>query len=159
MLRTLAVALLAIAMSVGLAQAKMHKHMPGCIVGQPATATCLCGVSFTVNQCCARRGNGVIGNGVSARRKAFYTDKGGKQLTQGPPLHCAGRQRAKTWFMSNMKASREGHHESQTAYNFGILGNSHCRCNSLVVYPVPLIQGHEDQLSCGCCGSWNESTT
>ena len=90
-------------------------------------------------------GNGVIGNGVSARRKAFYTDKGGKQLTQGPPLHCAGRQRAKTWFMSNMKASREGHHESQTAYNFGILGNSHCRCNSLVVHPVPLMQGHEDQ--------------
>jgi len=47
MLRTFAVALLAIAMSVGLAQAKVHKHMPGCIMGQPATATCLCGVSFT----------------------------------------------------------------------------------------------------------------
>jgi len=29
MLRTFAVALLAIAMSVGLAQAKVHKHMPG----------------------------------------------------------------------------------------------------------------------------------
>ena len=47
MLRTFAVALLAIAMSVGLAQAKVHKHMPGCIMGQPATAPCLCGVSFT----------------------------------------------------------------------------------------------------------------
>ena len=47
MLRIFAVALLAIAMSVGLAQAKMHKHMPGCIMGQPATATCLCGVSVT----------------------------------------------------------------------------------------------------------------
>ena len=47
MLRTFAVTLLAIAMSVGLAQAKVNKHMPGCIMGQPATATCLCGVSFT----------------------------------------------------------------------------------------------------------------
>src|SRR6516225_8259878 len=27
------------------------------------------------------------------------------------------------------------------AYNFGILGNSHCRRNSLVVHPVPLMHG------------------
>jgi hypothetical protein len=45
----------------------------------------------------------------------------------------------KAWLMSIMKASREGHHESQTAYNFGILGNSHCRFHSLVVHPVPLM--------------------
>ena len=77
MLRTFAVALLAIAMSVGLAQAKMHKHMPGCIVGQPATATCLCGVSFTRQPVLCQN---VIGNGESARRKALYTDKGGKRL-------------------------------------------------------------------------------
>ena len=44
MLRTFAVALLAIAMSVGLAQAKEHKR---CIVGQQATATCLCGVTLS----------------------------------------------------------------------------------------------------------------
>jgi hypothetical protein len=48
MLRTFAVALLAIAMSVGLAQAKGHKHtIPNCIVGQQATATCHCGVTLT----------------------------------------------------------------------------------------------------------------
>ena len=32
-----------------------------------------------------------------------------------------------------------GANELQTVYNFGILGNSHCRCNSLVVHPVPLM--------------------
>ena len=30
----------------------------------------------------------------------------------------------------------------------GFLGNSHCRCNNLVVHPLPLMQGHEGQLSC-----------
>ena len=56
MLRTFAVALLAIAMSVGLAQAAAtfslgmarqgHKHTsPGCIVGQQAAATCACGTA------------------------------------------------------------------------------------------------------------------
>lgn len=48
MLKTFGVALLAIAMSVGWAQAMgmrhMHRHViPGCAVGQPAAATCACG--------------------------------------------------------------------------------------------------------------------
>lgn len=45
MLRTIAVVLLATAMSVGLAQAKghMHKQMPMCAEGQQAAATCACG--------------------------------------------------------------------------------------------------------------------
>lgn len=44
MLKTFAVALLAIGMSIGLAQAKGHKHsIPGCTVGQQAAATCACG--------------------------------------------------------------------------------------------------------------------
>jgi len=48
MLRTFTAALLAVAMSVGLAQAKGHKHtITGCIVGQQATATCLSGVALT----------------------------------------------------------------------------------------------------------------
>jgi hypothetical protein len=48
MLRTFAVALLAIAMSVGLAQAKGHRQRtPLCAVNQQATATCLCGVALT----------------------------------------------------------------------------------------------------------------
>jgi hypothetical protein len=48
MLKTFAVTLLAIGMSVGLAQAKghMHKHMiPGCAAGQQAAATCACGTA------------------------------------------------------------------------------------------------------------------
>jgi len=44
MLRTFAVALLVIDMSVGLAQAMGHKHtIPGCRFGVQATATCACG--------------------------------------------------------------------------------------------------------------------
>ncbi len=44
MLKTFAVALLAIAMSVGLAQAKARMHkVPGCAEGKQATATCACG--------------------------------------------------------------------------------------------------------------------
>jgi hypothetical protein len=46
MLRNFAIALLAIAMSVGLAQAKgPRQRIPMCAEGQPATATCLCGVA------------------------------------------------------------------------------------------------------------------
>jgi hypothetical protein len=51
MLKTLAVALLAIAVPVALAQAHgmghhMHRHMiPGCAMGQPAAATCACGAA------------------------------------------------------------------------------------------------------------------
>jgi hypothetical protein len=48
MLKACAVALLAIAMSVGLAEAKgkgrMHQ-IPGCTVGQQAAATCACGTA------------------------------------------------------------------------------------------------------------------
>ena len=48
MLRTFAVALLAIAMSVGLAQAKgPRQRTPMCAEGQQATTTCLCGVALT----------------------------------------------------------------------------------------------------------------
>ena len=44
MLKTCAVVLFAMAMSPGLAQARGHKHtIPGCAVGQPASATCACG--------------------------------------------------------------------------------------------------------------------
>ena len=47
MLRTFAVALLAIAMSIGLAQAKgPRQRTPLCAEGQPATATCVCGVAL-----------------------------------------------------------------------------------------------------------------
>ena len=42
MLKTFAVVLLALAMSVGFAQAKMHK-IPACAEGRQATATCACG--------------------------------------------------------------------------------------------------------------------
>ena len=46
MLKTFAVALLAIAMSVGWAQAKGRKHtIPGCPVWQQAAATCACGTA------------------------------------------------------------------------------------------------------------------
>jgi len=44
MLKTFAVAMLAIAMSVGLAEARMHKRMiPGCVEGKQAAAPCACG--------------------------------------------------------------------------------------------------------------------
>ncbi len=51
MLKTFAITLLAVAMSVGLAQAHgmrhhMHRHMiPGCAEGQQAAATCACGTA------------------------------------------------------------------------------------------------------------------
>jgi hypothetical protein len=48
MLKTFAVALVALAISVGWAQAQMmhHKHMiPGCTPGAAATARCACGTA------------------------------------------------------------------------------------------------------------------
>ena len=42
MLKPFAVALFAMATSVGLAQAKGHKHVPACAEGKQATATCAC---------------------------------------------------------------------------------------------------------------------
>lgn len=49
MLKTLALALLTIAVSVGYAQAHYtghkHTHIPGCALAQPAAATCACGMA------------------------------------------------------------------------------------------------------------------
>ena len=57
MLRTFAVALLAIAMSVGLAEAKgSRQRTPMCAVGQQATATCLCGVGWTGQSVLCQKG-------------------------------------------------------------------------------------------------------
>ena len=74
MLRTFAVALLAI----GLSDWLRRRCTSTCRVASWASQR-LQHVSVVshlpVNQCYARRGNGVIGNGVSARRKAFYTNK------------------------------------------------------------------------------------
>ena len=76
MLRTFAVALLAIAMSVGLAQAKGHRQRtPLCAVGQQTTQHVPVVSDLLVNWCCARRGNGAMAGRcvgcVSARSKAF----------------------------------------------------------------------------------------
>jgi hypothetical protein len=43
MLRTLSVVVLALAMSIGVAQAR--HVIPGCAVGQPAAAKCTCGTA------------------------------------------------------------------------------------------------------------------
>jgi hypothetical protein len=43
MLRTFAVALLAIAMSVGLAEARTKRMIRGCVEGKQAAAPCACG--------------------------------------------------------------------------------------------------------------------
>ena len=48
MVKTFAIALLVTAMSVGLAQAKGQKKMPGCAEGTQAAATCTCGPAKTV---------------------------------------------------------------------------------------------------------------
>ena len=77
MLRTFAVALLAIAMSVGLAQAKGLGKGPQCVPRASQRLQRVCVVSHSVvNQCSARRGNGAMAGRcvgcVSARRKAFY---------------------------------------------------------------------------------------
>ena len=46
MLKTCVIALLAIGMSFGLAQAKGHMHkIPGCSLVAPAAATCACGTA------------------------------------------------------------------------------------------------------------------
>ena len=46
MMKTFAVAALALAMSVGLAQAKHHRHMiPGCTPGHASAKTCACGTA------------------------------------------------------------------------------------------------------------------
>jgi hypothetical protein len=70
MLRIFAVALLAVGMSVGLAQAKGHKQrIAACGEGQQATATCACGIGA---EC------------VPARRKAFTCTR-----AQAGDLACA----------------------------------------------------------------------
>jgi hypothetical protein len=47
MLKTIAICLLAIGMSVGLAQAKGQRQAtPRCVEGQQATTTCFCGVAI-----------------------------------------------------------------------------------------------------------------
>ena len=43
MLRTFAVALLAIAISVGLAEARTKRMIPACVEGKQAAAPCACG--------------------------------------------------------------------------------------------------------------------
>ena len=44
MLRTLSVVVLALAMSVGFADARHRHTIPACAVGQPAAAKCACGM-------------------------------------------------------------------------------------------------------------------
>jgi hypothetical protein len=44
MLRTLSVVVLALAKSVGFADARHRHTIPGCAVGQPAAAKCACGM-------------------------------------------------------------------------------------------------------------------
>ena len=63
MLKTFAVALLAIAMSAGLAQASMiHRNampahvIPGCAMGQPAARTCACGTAANHHPLLCHRG-------------------------------------------------------------------------------------------------------
>jgi hypothetical protein len=58
--RTFAIALLAIAMSTGMAEAhwtgKRHMHILGCSVGQPAGATCACGTAANHRPIMCRKG-------------------------------------------------------------------------------------------------------
>jgi hypothetical protein len=74
MLKTFALALLATAMSVGLAQAKahMHKHtIPGCAVASRRLRHAPVVPQLMAAHCCARRGNGAtIPSQKSARSKA-----------------------------------------------------------------------------------------
>jgi hypothetical protein len=60
-MKTITIALLAIAMSAGVAQARAghswigHKHMiPGCDLGHPAAATCACGMVTSRALMCQR---------------------------------------------------------------------------------------------------------
>ena len=67
MLKTFAVALLAIAMSVGLAHAMgmrhMHRHViPGCALGQQAAATCACGTAANGHPLLCRQGQWCLPN-------------------------------------------------------------------------------------------------
>jgi len=59
MLKTFAVALLAITMSVGLAHAKMHMHkhmIAACAEGQQAAATCACGTAASGHPLLCKKG-------------------------------------------------------------------------------------------------------
>ena len=76
MLKTLAVALLAVGMSVGLAQAKGQKQrIPACGEGKQATTTCSCGIGLVANHCCARRANGAMAGGYVPARRRVYMHK------------------------------------------------------------------------------------
>jgi hypothetical protein len=44
MLKTFSVVLITLAMSVGFADARHRNTIPGCAVGEPATAKCVCGM-------------------------------------------------------------------------------------------------------------------
>ena len=72
MLKTFTIALLALAIPVGLAHAHgkahhMHRHMiPGCAMGQPAAATC----AFAVPQLITVRYFVTRGNGATPRKRA-----------------------------------------------------------------------------------------
>ena len=73
MLKTFAVALFAIVMSVGLAHAA-HRYKPmmaACGEGQQATARCLCGTGAGAAEQSARRGNGATPWHMSARSKGL----------------------------------------------------------------------------------------
>ena len=72
MLKTFAVALFAIAMSVGLAHAT-HAHKPmmaTCAEGQQATARCLCGTGAGAARAICEKGNGATPLHMSAPSKA-----------------------------------------------------------------------------------------
>ena len=77
MLKTLAVALLAVGMSVGLAQArgKGKESRPAARVSRrlrhaPAVS------ELVVNHCCARRANGAMAGGFVPARRSVYMHKG-----------------------------------------------------------------------------------
>ena len=72
MLKTFAVALFAIAMSVGSAHAT-HAHKPmmaTCAEGQQATARCLCGTGAGAARAICEKGNGATPLHMSAPSKA-----------------------------------------------------------------------------------------
>jgi len=81
MLRICAVALFAIAMSVGLAQAKGHKHkIAACSEGTPVAATCTCGWKKR----CARTGNGATASSIPARGKSTISTAQAANLSLRP---------------------------------------------------------------------------
>ena len=96
MLRAFAVALLAIAMSVGFAQARLRT--PICVEGQQATATCICGVRSLGGQpLLCRKGQYChgwsIGGCVSAHPKSGLEGTGRTPPRFRPAVSClrAGR--------------------------------------------------------------------